>query len=167
MLEHPEYVCLNQFSNISNPKAHYYTTGREIINQMQNQIDYFVAAIGSGGTIMGVGKRLKECIPNVKVIGVQPKECDLLNNIYKPHKIQAIAVGRVGDFVDFNLIDFMIFVDFDEVQEIRAYLAKKQGLFLGISSGANVVAALRLSNQVDNDKTIVTVAPDSGRSYLD
>jgi len=167
MLEHPEYVCLNQFSNISNPKAHYYTTGREIINQMQNQIDYFVAAIGSGGTIMGVGKRLKECIPNVKVIGVQPKECDLLNNIYKLHKIQAIAVGRVGDFVDFNLIDFMISVDFEEVQEIRAYLAKKQGLFLGISSGANVVAALHLSNQVDNDKTIVTVAPDSGRSYLD
>lgn len=166
MLQYPDYICLNQFSNLSNPRAHYYGTGKEIISQMQNQIDYFVASIGSGGTIMGVGKRLKEYIPEVNVIGVQPKGCDLINNVYIPHEIQSTAVGKVGEFVDFNFIDSMVCVDIEEVQEMREYLAKRQGLFLGISSVANVVAALHLSKQVSRHVNIVTVAPDSGRSYL-
>lgn len=164
--EHAEYVCLNQFANKSNPKAHYYGTGREIINQMQSEVDYFVSSIGSGGTIMGTGKRLKDYIPGVKVIGVQPEGCDIPNQVYIPHKIQATAVGKVGDFLDFNLIDYMISVNFDEVQEVRKYLATKQGLFVGISSGANILAALKISKKVTKDKKIVTVAPDSGRSYL-
>jgi cysteine synthase A len=165
--EHPEYICLNQFANLSNPKSHYYGTGQEIINTMQNKIDYFIASIGSGGTIMGVGKKLKENIANVQVIGVQPKGCDMKNNIYIAHKIQATAVGKVGTFVDFSIIDEMIDVDFEEVQQIREYMSKEQGLFVGISSGANILAAFKKACTLDKDKVIVTIAPDSGRSYLD
>jgi cysteine synthase A len=165
--EHPEYICLNQFTNLSNPKAHYHGTGQEIAKSMQNKIDYFISSIGSGGTIMGVGKKLKENIANVKIIGVQPKGCDIKNNIYVPHKIQATAVGKVGTFVDFSIIDEMIDVDFDEVQQIREYLSKKQGLFVGISSSANILAALKKACELDKGKVIVTIAPDSGRSYLE
>lgn len=162
-----DYKCLNQFSNVSNPKAHYYGTGKEIVDQMQNTVHYFVASIGSGGTIMGVGKRLKECIADVKIVGVQPEGCDLKKGIYVSHKIQATAVGRMGTFMDFRLIDNIIDINYEEVQERRAYLAKTQGIFVGISSGANIVAAYKLAKQVGKEAVIVTVAPDSGRSYLD
>lgn len=167
LADNPDYKCLNQFTNISNPLTHYYSTGKEIVNQMQNHIDYFIASIGSGGTIMGVGKRLKESIPTVKIIGVQPEGCDLKNGVYISHKIQATAVGRVGSFMDFDLLDGMISVSFDEVQEQREYLAKSQGLFVGISSGANILAAQKLAKNVRRESTIVTVAPDSGRSYIE
>lgn len=167
LIDNPDYICLNQFSNISNPLTHYYCTGKEIINQMQNSVDYFVSAIGSGGTIMGIGKRLKETIPTVKIIGVQPEGCDLKNGVYVPHKIQATAVGRVGNFMDFDLLDGIVSVNFEEVQEQREYLAKSQGLFVGISSGANILAAQKLAKEVGRKSVIVTVAPDSGRSYIE
>lgn len=163
----PELINLDQFSNFSNPKDHYYGTGREILNQLQNQIDYFIAGIGSGGTIMGVGKKLKESISDVKVIGVQPEGCDILNNKFVPHKIQALAVGVISKFFDKSVIDSMINVSFEEAQETREYLSKTQGIFVGISSGANIAAAFKLSKELDNTKNIVTVAPDSGRSYLE
>ena len=167
LIDNPDYICLNQFSNISNPLTHYYCTGKEIINQMQNSVDYFVSAIGSGGTIMGIGKRLKETIPTVKIIGVQPEGCDLKNGVYVPHKIQATAVGRVGNFMDFDLLDGIVSVNFEEVQEQREYLAKSQGLFVGISSGANILAAQKLAKEVGRKSVIVKVAPDSGRSYIE
>lgn len=126
-----------------------------------------MSSIGSGGTIMGIGKRLKENIVNVKIIGVQPKGCDIKNGVYIPHKIQATAVGKVGSFVDFSIIDEMIDIDFDEVQQIRKYLSEKQGLFVGISSGANILAAFKKACELDKEKIIVTIAPDSGRSYLE
>ncbi len=113
---------------------------------------------------MGVGKRLKEVNPNLKIIAVQPKGCDMKNGKYIPHKIQATAVGQVGSFVDFSLIDDFIDVDFEEIQELRANLAKREGLFVGISSGANILASVKISYQTD--KNVVTVAPDSARSYL-
>jgi cysteine synthase A len=165
--QHTDFICLDQFSNLSNPKAHYYGTGEELITQMKNNIDYFIAGIGSGGTIMGIGKRLKDNIPNVKVIGVQPKGCDILNNKFIPHKIQAIAVGVLSSFFDTTLIDSMSDVSFDEAQETRDYLAKTQGIFAGISSGANIAVAFRLSKNLNCTKNIVTVAPDSGRSYIE
>lgn len=164
--ENPNYKCLNQFTNLSNPASHYYGTGREIVNQMQNNVNYFVASIGSGGTIMGIGKKLRETIPEVKIIGVQPEGCNLKKGIYVSHNIQATAVGKVGSFMDFNMLDAMIDVNFEEVEEQREYLAKRQGLFVGISSGANIVAALKLAKKVGKGASIVTVAPDSGRSYI-
>lgn len=167
LMDNQDYKCLNQFTNISNPLTHYYSTGKEIINQMQNDVDYFVSSIGSGGTIMGVGKRLKENIPAVKIIGVQPEGCDLKNGVYVPHKIQATAVGRVGSFMNFDLLDGIVNVNFEEVQEQREYLAKSQGLFVGISSGANILAAQKLAKEAGRGSVIVTVAPDSGRSYIE
>lgn len=162
----PNCKCLDQFKNLSNPKAHYYGTGKEILNQMQNDIDYFVSSIGSGGTIMGIGRRLKETLPKIKIIGVQPNGCDLKKGIYIPHKIESIAVGKVGTFMDFDLLDDMINVTFQEIEQEREYLAKSQGLFVGLSSGANILAARKLSEKLDKEKVIVTIAPDSGRNYL-
>lgn len=160
------YKCLNQFENPSNPEAHYLFTGPEILASMQNDIHCFVSVIGSGGTIMGVGKKLKEHIKNISIIGVQPEGCDILNNKYVPHKIQATAVGKVGTFFDHTLIDSMIDVNYGDVQKTRQYLAKKQGLFVGISSGANILAAFELSKNYHSNQKIVTIAPDSGKSYI-
>ena len=167
MEENKQLICLDQFSNVSNPKAHYNGTGKEILNQLQNHIDYFIAGIGSGGTIMGVGRRLKESIKGVKIIGVQPEGCDILNNKFVPHKIQALAVGVISTFFDKNVINSMMSISFEEAQETRKYLSKRQGIFVGMSSGANISAALKLSKELDNTKNIVTVAPDSGKSYIE
>ena len=165
--DNPDWICLNQFENPSNPKAHYLYTANEIIEQLNTPIDCFVSVIGSGGTITGISKRLKEYNPEIKIIGVEPKGCNILNNIYIPHKIQATAVGKVGNFFDKSMINEMVSVDFEEVQKIRNYLSFNQGIFVGISSGANVLAAFNESKKLDSSKTIVTIAPDSGRSYLE
>ena len=165
--DNPDWICLNQFENPSNPKAHYLYTANEIIEQLNTPIDCFVSVIGSGGTITGISKRLKEYNPEINIIGVEPKWCNILNNIYIPHKIQATAVGKVGNFFDKSMINEMVSVDFEEVQKIRNYLSFNQGIFVGISSGANVLAAFNESKKWDSSKTIVTIAPDSGRSYLE
>lgn len=165
--DNPDWICLNQFENPSNPKAHYLYTANEIIEQLNTPIDCFVSVIGSGGTITGISKRLKEYNPEIKIIGVEPKGCNILNNIYIPHKIQATAVGKVGNFFDKSMINEIVSVDFEEVQKIRNYLSFNQGIFVGISSGANVLAAFNESKKWDSSKTIVTIAPDSGRSYLE
>ena len=157
--DNPDWICLNQFENPSNPKAHYLYTANEIIEQLNTPIDCFVSVIGSGGTITGISKRLKEYNPEIKIIGVEPKGCNILNNIYIPHKIQATAVGKVGNFFDKSMINEMVSVDFEEVQKIRNYLSFNQGIFVGISSGANVLAAFNESKKWDSSKTIVTIAP--------
>ncbi|GAB7194135.1 PLP-dependent cysteine synthase family protein [Dickeya oryzae] len=164
--EEKGYVHLDQFSNMANPRAHYLYTGNEIIDQMKGNVSAFVSVIGSGGTITGVGKRLKEHNSNIRVIGVQPAGCDLINGVFVPHKIEAIAVGVVSPFIEKERIDSMVDVDFDEVQDIRDYLCRKQGIFVGLSSGANIISALKLSKKYTADNNIVTVSPDSGRSYL-
>ena len=166
MKEHPDYINLNQFKNDSNPKAHYLYTAEEILKQVDKKIDVFVSVIGSGGTITGVSRKLKEKNENIKIVGVQPKGCDIINNKYIRHKIQAIAVGKVGSFFDKSLIDDMADVTFEEVQEVRKYLSEKQGLFVGLSAGANISAAFRESKKYDSSKVIVTMAPDGGISYL-
>lgn len=165
--ENPNYICLDQFSNESNPKAHYFGTGREIYNQLQGKIDIFVSSIGSGGTIMGCGKLFKEIIPNIKIIGVQPDGCEILKGKFIPHKIQATAVGVISKFFNPNYIDSMTNVTFEEAMEVKDFLAKRQGIFVGISGGANIAAAFKTSKSYNNETNIVTVAPDSGRSYLE
>ncbi|KEK25037.1 pyridoxal-phosphate dependent enzyme [Bacillus gaemokensis] len=108
MLNWKNLICLDQFSNPSNPKAHYIRTRRKIFNQLQGNVDIFVASIGSGGTIMGCGKLLKELNRNTKSIWIQPEEDDILNEKFVLHKIQANAVGRISDFFDKKIIDSMI-----------------------------------------------------------
>ncbi len=167
MEENPSLVCLDQFSNFSNPKAHYLGTGREIYNQLQGNVDIFMASIGSGGTIMGCGKLLKELNSNTKIVGVQPEGCDILNEIFIPHKIQATAVGVISKFFEKELIDSMVSVTYEEAMIVKDYLASKQGIFVGVSSCANIAAAFKLSKNFDKNTIIATVAPDSGRSYLE
>ena len=152
--DNPDWICLNQFENPSNPKAHYLYTANEIIEQLNTPIDCFVSVIGSGGTITGISKRLKEYNPEIKIIGVEPKGCNILNNIYIPHKIQATAVGKVGNFFDKSMINEMVSVDFEEVQKIRNYLSFNQGIFVGISSGANVLAAFNESKKFKNKEFV-------------
>lgn len=162
-----KYICLDQFSNPANPMSHYLTTGPEIINQLKTRkVDAFIAGIGTGGTLMGVGRYLKGMNANTKIIGVQPDGCDFINNTFIPHKIEAIAVGFVPPIVDLEMIDKMVNVDFYEVMELREWLSKKMGLFVGISSGANILAALKEATNYPKGKFIITIAPDSGRSYI-
>jgi cysteine synthase A len=161
----PHYIMLDQFSNLANPKAHYLGTGLEITGAVQN-IDCFVAGIGSGGTLSGIGKEIKEKSPKTLIVGVQPKGCDTLKGKAVPHKILALALGVLPKVLNVELIDKMISVDFDDVMPCLKNLATQEGLLLGISSGANILAAIEMAKEMGEGKTVVTVAPDSGRSYI-
>lgn len=168
--EHPEYVFLNQLGNSSNPKAHYNGTGTEIVNfflENNSKIDIFTLGFGSAGTIMGAGKKIKEIFNDAKIFGIQPEGCQVLEKKFVPHKIQGWAVGVLSDFFDKTLIDKMFSVTFEKAKKTMDYLAKNESVFVGISSGANIATAFEISKEYDNTVNIVTVAPDSGRSYID
>lgn len=165
--ENPEYYHLDQFNNMANPEAHYLGTGVEILEQLDRNVHIFVAGIGSGGTIGGVSKRLKEHDSRISIYGVQPEGCDYMNNLTVPHQIEAISVGVESKFFDKRSLSGMINVKYKDVLELVHLLAKTQGIFVGLSSGANILAALQLSLKYDNSVNIVTVAPDSGKSYMD
>lgn len=164
--ENKEYYHLDQFHNLSNPKAHYLGTGEELLSQLNGNIQCFVAGIGSGGTIGGVSKRLREFDPNISIYGVQSEGCDYIHNKTIPHKIEAISVGIESVFFDKCMLNGMLSVKYSEVLELINWLAKNQGIFVGLSSGANILAAMKLATKYPNTCNIVTVAPDSGKSYL-
>jgi cysteine synthase len=166
IIEHPDYIWLDQFSNPSNPLAHYLGTGKEIIERLE-KVDCFVAGVGSGGTLTGVGRCLKERNKETLVVAVQPKGCDVLKGKAVPHKILALAIGVLPTIFDVNIVDRVISVEFDDVISCLKTLARKEGLFLGLSSGANIFASLEMAKELGEQKTVVTVSPDSGRSYLD
>ncbi|GHT41209.1 cysteine synthase [Bacteroidia bacterium] len=163
--QNPHYLYMDQINNPSNVKAHYLGTGQEILLQSKSQIDYFVAGIGSGGTITGIGKAIKEKVPSCKIIGVQPTGCDVLNGKSIPHKFQGFAIGKIPKILDVALIDEMIDVTYEEVAEMKNHVSSKLGLYLGDSSIANMLGAIYLSKDTAKGKTIVTVAPDGGRNY--
>lgn len=162
----PEYICLDQFNNESSINAHYYGTGVEIINELDN-ITAFVSGVGTSGTFTGISKRLKEESNNtIKCFVAQPKGCDIIKGKAVAHKVQGISVGIVPPLLNIDYIDGIIDVDTDDIKKLLKKLCKKEGLFLGISSGANILAAIELSKKLQSG-TIVTVAPDSGNYYLD
>lgn len=163
--EHPGHFYVDQLNNEANPLAHYLTTGKEILHQVPS-IDYFISVVGSGGTISGVGKRIKEKYPQVKVIAVQPQGCDVMNGKAIMHNIQGTAVGVIPSVFDRSVVDSVMDINYEESMEMGHYLVKNEGLFLGISSCANIVAANKLAEQVGYDKKIVTMAPDGGQIYL-
>ncbi len=166
LLEHPSYICLDQFNNISSINAHYYGTGVEIINVLNN-ITAFVAGVGSSGTFTGISRRLKEESNNtVKCFVVQPEGCNIINGSAISHEIQGISVGIKPPLLNINYIDGIVEVNTNDVKELLKTLCKNEGLFLGISSGANILAAIKLSKKLQSG-TIVTVAPDYGNYYLD
>lgn len=165
---HPEYCFINQLENPANPDAHYQITGPEILRQIGNrQIHCFVAGVGSGGTISGVGKCLKEHFPQISVIAVQPVGCDVIAGTAVPHRIQGWAVGMPCPTLDASIIDDVVDVCYWEAIAECDVNNVLHGLFLGISSGANLHAAKKLAKELGPSKTILTISPDSGVYYAD
>jgi cysteine synthase len=155
-----------QFTNEANPNKHYATTAEEIVRDV-NDLDLFVAGVGTGGTISGVGKRLKELKPEVKIVAVEPEKSPVISGGQPgPHKIQGIGAGFIPDIYVKEVVDKVITATEEEAFEAARLVAKKEGILIGISSGANVAIALKLANELGKGKKIVTLAPDGGEKYI-
>lgn len=166
--EIPNSIIAGQFTNPINPKMHYDTTGPEIWADTEGKVDYFVAGVGTGGTLSGVGKYLKEQNPNVKVIAVEPETSPLLSKGQAgPHKIQGIGANFVPETLDKEIYDEIIAVPNDEAILTARKAAKQEGFLIGISSGAALWAGKQLAARPENKgKNIVVIFPDGGERYL-
>jgi len=166
--EHPGSFMPGQFVNPVNPETHYKSTGKEIWEDTNGEIDILVSGVGTGGTISGTGRYLKEKNPAIKVVAVEPASSPVLSNGKAGiHKIQGIGAGFVPDLLDTKLYDEVIVVENDEAFETGRLLARNEGVLAGISSGAALFAAIKLAKRPENKgKTIVVILPDTGERYL-
>lgn len=164
----PNSFIPDQFKNLANPKAHIETTGPEIWDDTDGKIDIFVAGVGTGGTLSGVGEYLKSKNPKIKVVAVEPTDSPLLSKgISGAHKIQGIGANFVPDTLNRDIYDEIITVSHDEAFKMGRYIARNEGILIGISSGAALCAAKALAKREENKgKVIVALLPDSGERYL-
>ena len=164
----PGAVILGQFENPSNPKAHYLSTGPEIWADTDGKVDLFVATVGTGGTLSGTGRYLKEQNPHIRIVAVEPAASPLLSGGQAaPHKIQGIGANFIPDTLDREIYDEIFPVTDEDAMETANRLSKTEGLLVGISSGAAAFAAAELAKRPENQgKTIVTLLPDTGERYL-
>lgn len=166
--QHPEYFYVGQHVNMDNPGAHYKTTGPEIWEQLDGKVDFLVAGLGTGGTICGSGKYLKEKNKNIKLIAIEPENSPYISKgIFNPHKIMGTAPGFVPETLDREIIDEIMLVSEEDAFEMCRIFAQKEGILVGISSGAVLCALKRLSEMEENkDKNIVGILADTGQRYL-
>jgi cysteine synthase A len=165
--QNPSYFMPDQFSNPANPAMHRVTTAVEIWDALNGNLDAFVTAVGTGGTITGCGEVFKERNPKIQVVAVEPAGSPVLSGGEPgPHKIQGIGAGFIPKVLNRTILDRVITVTDDEAYQTAKLLAKKEGLLVGISAGANVVAAQKLAQELGPGKTVVTVLPDTGERYI-
>jgi len=166
--EIPSSFLPGQFVNPANPKAHFETTGPEIYEDTDGKVDYFVAGVGTGGTITGTGEYLKSKNPAIRVVAVEPKTSAVLSTgVAGPHKIQGIGAGFVPQVLDTKVYDEIVPVENDDAFTTGRLVGRKEGVLVGISSGAALWAAIELAKRPDSEgKTIVVLMPDTGDRYL-
>ena len=166
--EIPDSIIAGQFENPANPEIHFETTGVEIYEDTDGKIDAFVAGVGTGGTITGVGRYLKSKNENIKVVAVEPESSPVLSNgVAGAHKIQGIGAGFVPEILDTDVYDEIVTVENEQAYSFARDVASLEGALVGISSGAAICAAVKLAKREEyNDKTIVVLLPDTGERYL-
>lgn len=167
MTKNPGYFMPQQFVNPANPEIHRLTTAREILKATQGQIDAFVAGVGTGGTITGVGEVLKKEVPGVQVIAVEPAKSPVLQGgRARPHGIQGIGASFLPGVLNMEVLDEIISVEDEDAYRMASRLTREEGLLVGISAGGNVFASLKVGERLGSGKVVVTILPDTGERYL-
>ncbi len=166
LCKNDNYFMPNQFENMANMEKHYYTTAEEIYNDI-NDLDVFVAGVGTGGTITGVGKKLKEKISNLKIIAVEPNKSAVLSGeTAGAHKIQGLGSGFIPEIYNPEIIDEVMKVSDEDAYKITKLVAEKEGILLGISSGAAIYVAMEIAKKLGKGKKVLAISPDGGEKYI-
>jgi cysteine synthase A len=165
--KNPDYVMLQQFQNPANPEAHRRTTAQEILRQMERRVDAFVAGVGTGGTLTGVGEALKREIPHVRVVAVEPADSAVLSGGPPgPTEIDGLGAGMIPPVLNVGVIDEVVAVTNTEARRMARRLAREEGLLCGISSGAAAHAAAKVARALGGEKDVVVILPDTGNRYM-